>query len=207
MYWKVGEWYNGGMDEDNKPEQEYIKEDGSRPHVSVFGMDMDKGAGVSGSSTVDSTGTGTNNGTTSGTTKDDWRQHKEDWKAQRHAQREEWRARRHEWHDDHHGGGGLFAGLILLFVGVVALLYTLGFVSSIFWHAILPFWPILLILWGASIILGRHWTARLVLFVVTLAFLAAVIIYGLVRVNSPLVNNLPPNLTNSINNIQPMQQY
>ena len=46
----------------------------------------------------------------------------------------------------------------------MALLYTLDTFPVAFWHAIEPFWPILLILWGASIILGRHWFSRFIAF-------------------------------------------
>jgi len=86
----------------------------------------------------------------------------------------------------------------VLFVGVVALLYTMGFVSREFWHVILPFWPILLILWGASIILGRHWFARFIIFLLALAFLIVVIFYGLVKTDSPVVSSLSPTVVAAI---------
>jgi cation transport ATPase len=165
------------MDEENKQEQQ---KDGSYPHVQVFGMDVN----------------------TSSESKEDWRARKEEWKAQHHEQRdqnrEQRKAQHEQWRHDHPHEGGLFFGMIVLFAGVVALLYTMGLVSHAFWHVILPFWPILLILWGASIILGRHWFARFIIFLLALAFLVAVIFYGLVKTDSPVVSFLSPTVVSAI---------
>jgi cell wall-active antibiotic response 4TMS protein YvqF len=185
------------MDEENKPEQEYVNEDQSRPHVSVFGMDMDPGTAGSSTDQTNSSTTG------STTTKEDWRRQKEEWKAQRRAQKEQWKAQRHDWHDHH--DSGFFPGLVIFFAGIVALLYTMGDVSSAFWHAITPFWPVLLILWGASIILGRHWFGRIILFLITVAFFSLVVVYGLEKINSPLINSLPPSITGQMNTTHPSQ--
>jgi hypothetical protein len=177
-------WYNWAMDEEKKTEQEYVKEDQSRPHVRIFGADVDTGGGPANS-------------------KEEWQKKKEQWKDERHAHKEEWRMHRDEWRGHHRGGS--FFGLIILFIGVVTLLYTMGLVSRDFWHAIAPFWPILLILWGASIMLGRHWFSRLVLFVLAIGFLLAVILYGLVKIGSPIANSLSPGVVSSINNLHPQQ--
>jgi hypothetical protein len=126
--------------------------------------------------------------------KEEWRKRKDEWKMQHR-----------EWRHEHGHGGGVFWGMVLLFAGVVALLYTMGFISHSFWHAILPFWPILLIMWGASIILGRHWFARTILFLFALAFLIVIIFYGLVKSDSPLVSSLSPNVVSAIQNSQPPQ--
>ena len=170
------------MDEENKQKQE---NGGSRPHVQVFGMDVNT-SGEHGNA--------------------DWRAHKDEWKRehreqrdqQRAEHREQWKAHHEEWRHDHHHEGGLFFGMIVLFVGVVALLYTVGLVSHAFWYVILPFWPILLILWGASIILGRHWFARFIVFILALVFLVAVIFYGLVKTDSPVVSSLSPTVVAAI---------
>ncbi len=183
------------MDEENKQEQENSSEAkpeagqaGSRPHVQVFGMDVNSGDWDQ----------------RKAETKEEWRARKEEWKRQHHEhkeqRREQWKMQRDEWRHDHHHEGGLFFGMILLFAGVVALLYTMGFVSHAFWHVILPFWPILLILWGASIILGRHWFARFIVFLLALAFLIAVIVYGLVKTDSPVVSSLSPTVVAAIQN-------
>ena len=183
------------MDEENKQEQQNdgheakpaSERGGSRPHVQVFGMDVNTSEDHGGA---------------------DWHVHKDEWKREhreqrdqeRAEQREQWKARREQWRHDHHHGGGLFFGMIVLFVGVVALLYTMGLVSHAFWYAIAPFWPILLILWGASIILGRHWFARFIIFLLALAFLVAVTFYGLVKTDSPVVSSLSPTVSAAIQN-------
>jgi hypothetical protein len=178
------------MDEESKQEQQNnggeAGQRGLRPHVQVFGMD------------VNMAGKHDN--------KEDWRARKDEWKQKHHEhiaeQREQWKAQRHDWHHDHdhdhHHEGGLFFGMVVLFAGVVALLYTMGLVSHAFWHAIVPFWPILLILWGVSIILGRHWFARFIMFLLTLVFLVAVILYGLVKTDSPVVSSLSPTVVSAI---------
>ena len=184
------------MDEENKQEQQNsgseVKPEAGQgeagPHVQVFGMDVN---------TMGEHGN-----------KEDWRARHDEWKREHHERRdqqraerrEQWKARHEEWHHDHHHGGGLFFGMIVLFAGVVALLYAMGFVSHPFWHAIAPFWPILLILWGASIILGRHWFARFIVFLLALAFLITVIVYGLVKTDSPVVSSLSPTVVAAIQN-------
>jgi hypothetical protein len=156
---------------DSKPDASQGEQNGSRPRVHLFGMEVDGGG----------SGNGSDWSKNKAETKEEWRNRKEEWKQAHREQREQWKMQHHGWHDDHHhGGGGMFFGMILLFAGVVALLYTMGLIAQPFWHAILPFWPILLILWGASIILGRHWFARFILFLFALAFLIVIIFYGLV---------------------------
>lgn len=185
------------MDEENKQESE---QQAPHQHVRIFGAEVNAAGG-----------------TTSGDwsrdkaeTKEEWRKRKDKWKQQHREQiqqhREQWKAQRHDWHDDDHHGGGMFFGMILLFAGVIALLYTMGFISHAFWYAVLPFWPILLILWGASIILGRHWFARFVLFIFALAFLIIIIFYGLIKTDSPLVSSLSPSVVRAVEITQP-QQY
>ena len=191
--------YNGSMDEENKQEgqnsnseaQQEAGRGGSHPHVQIFGMDVNT-SGEHGASWSK----------VSSETKEDWRARKDEWKREHHeqktARREQWKAQREEWRHDHHHEGGLFFGMILFFAGVVGLLYTMGLVSHAFWHAILPFWPILLILWGASIILGRHWFARFILFLFALAFMIVIIFYGLVKADSPVVSYLSPTVVAAI---------
>ena len=188
------------MDEEKKQEPQSTGESGSqRQHVHIFGAEVSSAGEKAGR---ESGGAGDNAKTE---TKDDWRQRKDDWRAKHQEEREQWRMQRREWQRGHHRDGGLFTGLIVLLVGVLALFYTMGFVSRDFWHAIIPFWPVLLILWGASIILGRHWFARFILFLLALAFLIVVILYGLVRSGSPVVSSLSPTVVSAIQNAHSQQ--
>jgi hypothetical protein len=196
------------MDEETKQNQENNGETGrggSHPHVQVFGMDVNTSREHTGASGNHSEYVGDKTASeTTSETKEDWGGRKAEWrqKHREHIQqrKEEWKMQRNDWNDDRHHGGGLFFGMILLFAGVVALLYTMGFVSHGFWLAIAPFWPILLILWGASIILGRHWFARFIVFILAIVFLVAVILYGLVKTDSPVVSSLSPTVSAAIQN-------
>jgi len=195
------------MEDENKEEQKNSGEMGAQPeggqhqHVHIFGAEVN-GGGVA--------GTEADPGTRGESeTKEDWRARKQEWKQQHRAQmrqnREQWKAQRAEWKQTHRHEGSMFWGLIILLVGMLSLLYTLGYVSPVFWHSIIPFWPILLILWGASLVLGRNWFARFIVFIFALAFLIVVILYGLVRANSPLVSSLSPNVVQAVQNAQPPQ--
>jgi uncharacterized membrane protein len=185
------------MDEENKPEQENnnnAESQPSRQHVHIFGAEVNSNDGDN--KTADKGG--------------DWAKNKAEWKQQgqeqRAARRAEWHAQHNDWRQTQHHGGGMFWGMVLLLVGVLALMSTMGYVSSAFWHAIVPFWPILLILWGASLVLGRHWFTRFILFIFALIFIIIVIIYGLVRADSPLVSSLSPSVVRAVQISQP-QQY
>lgn len=183
------------MDDENKPDQQNTAGTDSQPendrpsheHVHIFGAEVNGGGeGATGAAK-----------TTSET--------KEEWRARKRERRAQWRAQREEWRQARHHEGGMFWGLILLLVGVFALLGTFGYLSPVFWSAIVPFWPILLILWGASLVLGRHWFARFILFIFALIFLIVVILYGLVRAGSPLVSSLSPNVVRAVQTAQPPQ--
>lgn len=175
------------MDEENKQENQP-----PRQHVHIFGAEVNSGSEGNGNEAA----------------KEEWRARKEEWKRTHHAERAErhaeWRAQRDEWRRNHYSGGGsMFWGLVLLLVGMFALLGTFGYLSPVFWHAILPFWPLLIILWGASLVLGRHWFARFILFIFALIFLIIVIMYGLVRAGSPLVSSLSPNVVRAVQTAHP----
>jgi hypothetical protein len=106
-------------------------------------------------------------------------------------------------------GRSLFWGLFVLFLGIVFFLSTLGLLPHGFWHAIAPFWPALLILWGLDLLMGRSWFSRIVIFIVALALFLGIVAYGLVRSSSPLVTRFPPNVVNAAGNINvqnPLQQ-
>ena len=100
------------MEEQNKEQGE------AHQHVHLFGAEVSA------------------SGEESAKTKEEWRANKEEWKQKHREQREQWKMEHREWRHEH--GGGHLGGLVILFVGVMALLYTMGFVSHNFWHAIAP---------------------------------------------------------------------
>jgi len=155
------------------------KENVPRPHVCIFGQDVGS-FGRDGAAT------------------NEW---KDEWHAKRGETRERRREWRAEWHERHHHGGSGFWGLLVLLVGVMLLLNALGAVSPEFWRVVAPLWPALLIVWGAHILLGHHWTARLVTLLIAAVVFGFIIAYGLVRIGSPLVNNLPQTVVQSINSL------
>ena len=183
--------YNGVMEEDNQEPTQNSEQNNQtnadRPHVRIFGANVDNGGQ-------------SHRPDRAGMSRDEWRAKKEEWKQKHREQKHQWRMQNRQNWAANHQGEGMFAGLVILFVGVMALLYTMGDISITFWHAIEPFWPILLILWGASILLGRHWFSRFVLFIFTLAFLVIVIFYGLIKTDSPLVSLLPTNVVSAMSN-------
>lgn len=195
------------MDDENKPDQQ--NDQPPHEHVHIFGAEVNSGAGenegVNGGAdgTAESASdTTTPTSDTAAGSKAEWRARRRQWKQEQRAQ---WKAQRAEWRQAHRHEGSMFWGLIILLIGVLALLDTMGYLSSAFWSAIVLFWPLLLILWGASLVLGRHWFARFIIFIFTIAFLIIVILYGLVRTDSPLVSYISPNVVRAVQSAQSPQ--
>ena len=106
----------------------------------------------------------------------------------------------HHYHHQHYGGSGIFA-LLIIFSGIVLLLGNMGLVSPLFWNFVIPFWPVLLILVGIKLILGRNWFSSFITFIIAFAVIGGIFVYGLIKVNSSVIYRLPPEIPNFINNI------
>lgn len=106
---------------------------------------------------------------------------------------------------EYHDGGGVIFGFLLLFAGIVLILNNFGVVSWIFWYAIAPLWPLLLVLLGLRIIFGHSRASRVITALFAILFGAVVIAYGLIRINSPLSNRVPTGLRNSVETIRIIQ--
>jgi len=82
----------------------------------------------------------------------------------------------HSTADEHHRKySGIFAGIILLVLGVILLLNTLGVIKFSVWSGLSTYWPIGLILIGIAIILRLRWltlTFLIITIVLCTAFLA-----------------------------------
>lgn len=83
-----------------------------------------------------------------------------------------------------HKSGKSIWGLILLFVGVFLLLNNMGIVSSDIWYFILPFWPVILVLIGIKIILGKSQISSWISFVIALVLLGAILMNAMMQLNS-----------------------
>lgn len=97
----------------------------------------------------------------------------------------------HCHHHRRHSGVG---GLLLVFAGIIFLLNSTGVLPWEFWNFVWPLWPVLLIIIGLRIILGRIPGSNALIFLVALVLFSFVVIYALVHVNSLLVNYLPKQL-------------
>ncbi len=72
--------------------------------------------------------------------------------------------------------GFSFTAIFLIFLGIVFLLNNFGILSWNLWQNLWKFWPILLILFGTEIILGRNFTPRGLGFLIVLIFIVPVIL-------------------------------
>lgn len=80
------------------------------------------------------------------------------------------------------GGGGTWAALLIA-TGVVLLLNNLGLLPWHIWRTLWQFWPLLLILGGVEIILGRSWISRLLVSLAGLAIAGLIIAFALAPTN------------------------
>ncbi len=87
-------------------------------------------------------------------------------------------------------------GLLFIFVGMTLFFNSIGIVSWNIWPVIISYWPLLLVLAGVQIILGRGPGSSLIVTVLALFVLVSIWTKGLTVVNSPIVeqwslNHLP----------------
>jgi len=111
----------------------------------------------------------------------------------------EYRCRYDHYHHHRCCGGGVW-GMAVLISGTVLLLNTLGMVPWDFWNAIVSFWPVLLVLMGTSILLGRNWFSRMITFIMAFAAFVFILIYGLIKVDSSFVSYVPSEAVDFVDN-------
>jgi len=90
--------------------------------------------------------------------------------------------------------GGLGA-LFIIVIGVILLLSNLGYLPPYFWGQIWKLWPLLIVLWGIRLMLGRSRTAD-----TTILIIATIIIIILILITSSAYN---PAVYNFINHYFP----
>ena len=123
------------------------------------------------------------------------------WKEERRRVREERRARHRAWQFEHHRGHheeSPTVGLLCFAAGIMLLLNTFGLVSWDVWQPITAFWPVILVLIGLKILLGRSVLGRLLLFLAALAALIYVVSFALIAVESPLAQYVPADVRSFI---------
>ncbi|MCL4367190.1 DUF5668 domain-containing protein [Patescibacteria group bacterium] len=89
-------------------------------------------------------------------------------------------------HHHHHSSG--FWALILITVGLVFLLNNFDILPWSVWGTIWRFWPVLLILAGIQVILGKSRASSIVVFLLGLLIIAVIVFASVASVNSA-VNN------------------
>ena len=98
----------------------------------------------------------------------------------------------YRYHYHHRSGLG---ALLLIFLGVIFLLNNFGILSWDIWNIVWRFWPLLLILAGLQLVMGRSRSSQIIILLVGLLFIAAVILYALasqdVSISNWLFNHLP----------------
>ena len=67
--------------------------------------------------------------------------------------------------------------LILIFLGIIFLLNNFNLLPLYTWENIWKFWPVILILWGLEVLLGKSVVANLVIMVITVLIVFLLLSY------------------------------
>jgi hypothetical protein len=92
----------------------------------------------------------------------------------------------HHPHNHHHD---IVGALILITIGGILLLNNLGLLPWSVWHNLWRYWPVILILTGVQMVIGRSLMARVVMFFFTLAVIFLIldtILHGIPLTLKPL---------------------
>jgi len=74
-------------------------------------------------------------------------------------------------------GGGIVMGLFFVFIGIIFLLNNLGLVPSDVWNQLWKLWPLLIVLLGLRLLVGKSWISRLVITLIMLFIFTGVLAY------------------------------
>lgn len=77
--------------------------------------------------------------------------------------------------------------VFLVVAGIVFLLNNVGVVPWEVWSQILIFWPVLLVLGGVRVLLGRGWLADLIMVALTVLILGSIVLIALNTVGVPIL--------------------
>lgn len=71
--------------------------------------------------------------------------------------------------------GSIIGPLILITIGVLFLLANFGYINTSFWLLLVQFWPLILILLGLELLLGRSWQGQVIVLLVGLLAIAGIV--------------------------------
>jgi len=87
--------------------------------------------------------------------------------------------------------GDIFWGLLVVFFGLIFLGSAFGAITSNYWESIYSFWPLLIVLLGINIIIGKGFLQNILMFLLTVLVLGYVAIYGIIETRSPCLDMIP----------------
>jgi hypothetical protein len=87
-------------------------------------------------------------------------------------------------------------GFLLVFAGVILLLNSLEIVPWTIWAAMLKFWPILVILVGLKILLGKSILAQAIINIINFVVFASLLLFLLLEFAPQLIAWLPADFIN-----------
>ncbi len=119
-------------------------------------------------------------------------------------ERDRWSRR--SWHRHDHHGGSFIWGFLLIFAGTILFLNTLNLVPWSVWEMIGRYWPVLLVLFGIDIVLGRSGLSRLISFFLTLGVFATAVGIILLKVSPEVLLGLPEGVVSYLNSVSAFLQ-
>lgn len=85
----------------------------------------------------------------------------------------------------HHRSGSPVGAVLFIGLGLLLLFNNLGWLPWSTWDVVWRFWPIILIMWGLQMMLGRNLVSKLILSVVAVLVILFILFYVLVTSSSP----------------------
>lgn len=89
-------------------------------------------------------------------------------------------------------------GIFLIFAGFILLLNTIGSLPWQIWDELWKFWPLLIVLGGINIVLGKNPLSRLIMLVLTISIIGLAFLIAIDRTDSGITNRLPENIQNGV---------
>ncbi len=102
--------------------------------------------------------------------------------------------------------GDMVWGIFLITVGSLLLLNFLDILPWIFWESVINFWPVLVVLFGVTIVVGNSPIARIFVLLLTLSIFAFVIMFGLKQSNLPVSRTFPEEINYLIESWEDIKQ-